>query len=204
MNDLFPRREKDQSTDAEQTESGTIGSSMVGSSTHISNETDPGVLMVGDEDTDMKEAAADTSNVETDESSSSDASSPVPMDIDHNTSIDSIEPPVSLIPSKSTSIETFTTPIVTEPIDTNETGNSSKIKPKNFLLHRNSNKDFLIIKRVSLPISRKNRFKEMKRKQLFFPDPMNILTNTKYSRITSHKLVINSSPIPPQIEANDQ
>ena len=45
----------------------------------------------------MKEAGADTSNVETDKSSRSDVSSPVPMDIDQNPSIDSIEAPLSLI-----------------------------------------------------------------------------------------------------------
>ena len=54
MNDLFPRREKDQSTEAEHTESGTIGSSMVGSSTHISIETDPDVSIAGDKDTDKE------------------------------------------------------------------------------------------------------------------------------------------------------
>ena len=55
---------------------------MAGSSTHTSNASAPDVSIAGDEDTDMKEAGADTSNVETDESSSSDVSSAVPMDID--------------------------------------------------------------------------------------------------------------------------
>ena len=59
------------------------------------------------------------------------------MDIDQNTSIDSIEARLPLMNNKSTPIETFKTPIVTEPVDPNETGTSSKIKPKNFLLHRN-------------------------------------------------------------------
>ena len=55
---------------------------MAGSSTHTSNASNPDVSIAGDEDTDMKEAAADSSNVETNESSSSHRSSPVPMDID--------------------------------------------------------------------------------------------------------------------------
>ena len=74
------------------------------------------------------------------------------MDIDQNTSIYSIEALLPLINNKSTPIKTFRTLIVTEPVDPNETGTSSKIKPKNILLHQNSNKNFLIIKPVSIPI----------------------------------------------------
>ena len=137
MYDLFPRKENDQSNDAEYTESGTISSSMAGSSTHTSDVSDPDVSIAGDEDSYINETAAGTSYVENDESSSSDVSSPVSMDIDQNTSIDSIEAPLPPINNKSTPIETFTTPIVTEPVDPNETGTSSKIKPKNYLLRRN-------------------------------------------------------------------
>ena len=44
----------------------------------------------------------------------------------------------------------------------------------------------------------------MKRKQMFSPDPMNLPTNNKVPRITSNRLIINSCPTPPQIEANNQ
>jgi hypothetical protein len=184
MNCIFPLKDDQSSVSNKSHES---SSSHFGVNNDISANTDnQNISIAGDEDTDMKEDLVEESDANVSESTTSDSDVAVPMEVEES----------------NHSIESTPMPFVTEPNEPKSP--TSKTIPTKFLVQRNHNKDFLILKPVAVPTERRNRFREMKRKQLFSPDPMNLLTNNKLLRSNSTKLFINPKSTIPEIEANHQ
>ena len=178
INNIFPRRNETTSVDNEANEGGSFPSF---SGVHQTNPNDAekDTSIAGDDDTDMKENVSNDSEEET----STEVDTPVPMDVESELEQTNESAAESSDSSSSTQL-------VVKPSTTK------------YMVQRNPDKDFLILKPVAFPGERRNRFKDLKRRLLFSPDPLDLLSNNKFLKSNTAKLLIKPKSDIAQIEGS--